>query len=374
MINKYSAESRPKSQNKSSGFTIVELLIVVVVIGILAAITIVSYNGVAQRAAGASLQSDLSGASTQLKMYQVENGSYPTTNDCNGGPRPLPPAICLQSSSGNSFWSYSADNSTQLQTFRLVAKNGNNKYGITNDSSPYLIIPVIASGGIMTTFEGYTIHTFNVSGTLAITSGVISSAEILVIGGGGGGGAAAPGYSGGGGAGQFLTINNLSFSGSTTVTVGAGGSAGNNGTSSVLGVYSSIGGGAGGTASVAAKSGASGGGAAKALIGGTGTAGYNGGDGGNDPARCGGGEPGGGGGAGGVGDNGAACIGGGGMWGIKSSITGVEVGYAGGGAAENGSVDGGGGWGNPGVPNTGGGGFANTSGGSGVVIVRYLTD
>jgi len=44
---------------KQSGFTIVELLIVIVVIGILAAITIVAFNGVQQRAATAAVQSDL---------------------------------------------------------------------------------------------------------------------------------------------------------------------------------------------------------------------------------------------------------------------------------------------------------------------------
>ena len=37
-------------QTKSSGFTIVELLIVIVVIAILAAITIVAYNGIQDRA------------------------------------------------------------------------------------------------------------------------------------------------------------------------------------------------------------------------------------------------------------------------------------------------------------------------------------
>jgi len=41
------------------GFTIVELLIVIVVIGILAAITIVAFNGVQQRASTAAIQSDL---------------------------------------------------------------------------------------------------------------------------------------------------------------------------------------------------------------------------------------------------------------------------------------------------------------------------
>jgi prepilin-type N-terminal cleavage/methylation domain-containing protein len=41
-----------------SGFTIVELLIVIVVIGILAAITIVAYNGIQDRANDTSVKSD----------------------------------------------------------------------------------------------------------------------------------------------------------------------------------------------------------------------------------------------------------------------------------------------------------------------------
>ena len=44
---------------KDNAFTIVELLVVIVVIGILASITIVSYRGITTKAAEASLQSDL---------------------------------------------------------------------------------------------------------------------------------------------------------------------------------------------------------------------------------------------------------------------------------------------------------------------------
>ena len=61
----------------SKGFTIVELLIVIVVIGILAAITIVSFSGVQQRARNASITSMVSTYEHALAAYVAENGKYP---------------------------------------------------------------------------------------------------------------------------------------------------------------------------------------------------------------------------------------------------------------------------------------------------------
>lgn len=61
------------------GFTIVELLIVVVVIAILAAIVIVSYNGIQSQAIDSSIQSSLSSASKKLEAYKIKNNSYPSS-------------------------------------------------------------------------------------------------------------------------------------------------------------------------------------------------------------------------------------------------------------------------------------------------------
>lgn len=64
----------------TSAFTIVELLIVIVVIGILATITIVAYNGVSNSAKASVLQSDLKNAVTKLQLIKAESGSYPTSH------------------------------------------------------------------------------------------------------------------------------------------------------------------------------------------------------------------------------------------------------------------------------------------------------
>lgn len=64
---------------KQSGFTIVELLIVIVVIGILASITIVAYNGVQGRANDAAVQSDVRKVGEALQNYMALNSSLPVS-------------------------------------------------------------------------------------------------------------------------------------------------------------------------------------------------------------------------------------------------------------------------------------------------------
>lgn len=63
---------------RNTGFTIVELLIVIVVIAILAAISIVAYNGIQSRAHDTAIQNDLNNISKQIRQYAILNGSFPT--------------------------------------------------------------------------------------------------------------------------------------------------------------------------------------------------------------------------------------------------------------------------------------------------------
>ena len=59
------------------GFRIVELLIVIVVIAILAAISVVAYNGIQDRANTSIVNSDLATTAKKLQLYKVDNGQFP---------------------------------------------------------------------------------------------------------------------------------------------------------------------------------------------------------------------------------------------------------------------------------------------------------
>ena len=73
-------------RNKHQGFTIVELLIVIVVIAILAVITIVAYNGLQTRGANSATYAAASNAIKLIQTYIVANDSYPlTAAGTNGG-------------------------------------------------------------------------------------------------------------------------------------------------------------------------------------------------------------------------------------------------------------------------------------------------
>lgn len=64
---------------KTRGFTIIELLIVIVVIAILATIVIVSYNGAQIKAQQAKIDADLTNVRQLVENYFAQHGSYPAT-------------------------------------------------------------------------------------------------------------------------------------------------------------------------------------------------------------------------------------------------------------------------------------------------------
>ena len=73
------------SRLHNNGFTIVELLIVIVVIGVLSSVTAVAYNGVSQRANYSVAKQNFSAALKAIELYKQDKGYYPDSENCASG-------------------------------------------------------------------------------------------------------------------------------------------------------------------------------------------------------------------------------------------------------------------------------------------------
>ncbi len=101
------------------GFTIVELLIVVVVIAILAAITIVSYNGITKQAQQSVVASDARNLTQKIEANKILKGGYPASiADC---PAPAEGNLCYPSG-------------TATVTYRAITPS-TDAYTIVSDAS-----------------------------------------------------------------------------------------------------------------------------------------------------------------------------------------------------------------------------------------------
>ena len=98
-----------KSRWSQKGFTIVELLIVIVVIAILAAITVVAYNGIQQRARDSQRKNDIATIVKAAEVYYIDNGEYPYS-------------YCASGCSINTSWSTTLDSGWQYLANQLVPK------------------------------------------------------------------------------------------------------------------------------------------------------------------------------------------------------------------------------------------------------------
>lgn len=119
-----------KFKQRQTGFTIVELLIVIVVIGILAAITIVAYSGIQSRAQATAASSVVSQITRKLALYVVDNSEYPADLSVVG----------ITNTSSTSY-QYSVNNSTTPQTYCVTATNGAVSFKASS------VTPTPSSGG-----------------------------------------------------------------------------------------------------------------------------------------------------------------------------------------------------------------------------------
>ena len=121
--------------SRKPGFTIVELLIVIVVLGILAAITIIAYNNIQSKAHDAAIRSDFNNVAKLLEIYRLQEGVYPS--DANGNPT----GMC-SGANGAVIRSKLASIEMKLSTgsYNTSTANTNLLYIASNDGEHYILL------------------------------------------------------------------------------------------------------------------------------------------------------------------------------------------------------------------------------------------
>jgi prepilin-type N-terminal cleavage/methylation domain-containing protein len=133
---------------KQQGFTIVELLIVIVVIGILAALVITTFTGIQQKARDTERTTDIKALHGQIEAYYAQNGYYPqlsdvTTTNLRGldaGALVDPKGGSIQATSDATHYGYTPTQSDGTTACTTAAK----------DCAKYKLIATLEGGG---TFE-----------------------------------------------------------------------------------------------------------------------------------------------------------------------------------------------------------------------------
>ncbi len=103
-------------RNRSPGFTLIELMIAVAIVGILASIAYPAYTEYVKRAHRAEIVSLLSEQAQALERFYSQNGRYDNVPQAGGKP-----PVTLTLSPGNAYYTIPVAGSRAAQTYTLTA-------------------------------------------------------------------------------------------------------------------------------------------------------------------------------------------------------------------------------------------------------------
>lgn len=134
--NKHIQKNSPPVRN--TGFTIVELLIVIVVIAILATITIIAFNGIQNRAKSAAIKTELAAVGKQMHAWSIQNSDKFPSDITSAQSLGI-----LKNSSSVTFdgsTTYIVNNATNPANYCVTGSGSDGKkWTVTSTSSPQAI-------------------------------------------------------------------------------------------------------------------------------------------------------------------------------------------------------------------------------------------
>lgn len=80
MVKEYMLTDSKQRPRRDAGFTLLEIMVVVVIIGIMATVVAPQLLGRADEARITKVRADITGLEAALDLYRLDNYSYPTTN------------------------------------------------------------------------------------------------------------------------------------------------------------------------------------------------------------------------------------------------------------------------------------------------------
>jgi type II secretion system protein G len=137
---------RQRFANKPSGFTILDVVVIIIVVGFFAALIIPGLINGPSRARDATRKSDLRAIKTQLEAYYSQNGSYPAKlTDLEAGATPFMKKVPKDPSTKKEYVYITKGNPPASFELEAVLENKNDKDLKSLGSDPSKGIYIITS-------------------------------------------------------------------------------------------------------------------------------------------------------------------------------------------------------------------------------------